>query len=73
MLLRRNVRIDQQANIVDLVLINDESLISDIIHSAPIGKSEHDTLYFQLNISKKKIRKEKFKKFNLNKGNYENI
>ena len=69
----RNVRMDQQANIVDLVLINDESLISDIVHCAPLGKSDHDILYFQLSIQKKKIKKNRIKKFNLNKGKYENM
>ena len=69
----RNVRMDQQANIVDLVLINEESAISEIVHSAPLGNSDHDVLFFQLNISKQRNKKEKSKKFNLNKGNYEEM
>ena len=66
----RNVRIDQHANIVDLVLTNDESLISEIVHCAPLGASDHDVLIFQLNIPKKKKKNKKEKRFNLAKGNY---
>ena len=69
----RNVRMDQKANIVDLVLTNDESAISEVVHGAPIGNSDHDTLYFQLNILKYKKKQEKHKCFNLNKGNYDKM
>ena len=53
----RNVRVDQQANIVDLVLklvINDCEIIPKIVHCAPIGKSDHDVLIFQIIIPKEK-------------------
>ena len=66
----RNVRLDQQANIVDLVLVNDEALISEIVHCPPLGASDHDVLFFQINTQKKKKKEEKKKKFNLSKGNY---
>ena len=69
----RNVRTDQQANIVDLVLVNEETLISEIVHCAPLGNSDHDILYFQLNIPKKKKKKERIKRYNLNKGKYEEM
>ena len=66
----RNVRLDQQANIVDLVLINEDAAISEIIHCAPLGNSDHDILFFQINVLKQKKKQEQLKKFNLNKGNY---
>ena len=66
----RNTRLDQKSNIVDLVLVNEENLISEIIHSAPLGASDHDVLYFQLNIQKKKQKETKSKRFNLSKGKY---
>ena len=69
----RNVRIDQRANIVDLVLTNDENLISEIVHGPPIGASDHDVLYFQLNVTKEKKIDNKTKRFNLAKGNYHKI
>ena len=66
----RNVRLDQQANIVDLVLVNDEAIVSEIVHCPPFGASDHDVLFFQINTQKKKKKEEKKKKFNLSKGNY---
>ena len=41
-------RVGQTCNILDLVIINDVSLISDIEHGSPIGKSDHETLFFTL-------------------------
>ena len=69
----RNVRMDQQANIVDLVLVNDTNAISEIIHTAPIGASDHDCLYFQLQIQKKEKKEESKKRFNLGKGDYKKM
>ena len=66
----RNVRLDQRANIVDLVLVNEDAMISDIIHSAPIGASDHDSLIFQLHIPKARQKTENRKCFNLGRGNY---
>ena len=69
----RNARLNQRANILYLIFINDDELVNDIIHEAPIGKSDHDTLIFQLNIPKEKIVKEKVYRYNLSKGNYEDM
>ena len=69
----RNVRINQKANIVDLVLINDDKMISDIVHMAPLGNSDHDVLYFQLNLPRRKVKEEKKKRFNVGKGNYKDM
>ena len=41
-------RVGQTCNILDLVIINDVSLISDIEHESQIGKSDHETLFFTL-------------------------
>ena len=67
----RNVRVDQQANLIDLVLVNKENAISDIVHSAPIGKSDHDSLFFQLYIDKDKQKKQTGTRYNLGKGDYD--
>ena len=69
----RNIRQDQRANIVDLVLTNDENMISDIVHIAPIGASDHDVLLFQMNMSKVRKKETKVKSFNLAKGNYKRM
>ena len=36
----------QQPNILDLVLVNDENLVSDIENLCPFGKSDNEVLYF---------------------------
>ena len=54
----------------DLILVNDDQLISDIFHCCPLGKSDHDTLFFNmyLNIEEPIIDTDKF---DLNRGNYD--
>ena len=69
----RNIRINQQSNILDLILTNDDDAISEIIHAPPIGFSDHDTLFFQLNIIKEKTKEEKILRFNLSKGKYDDM
>ena len=41
-------RTDQNPTLDDLILTNDENLLSDIQHCNPIGKSDHETLIFEL-------------------------
>ena len=41
----------QQANILDLVIVNEETLISNIQHLPPVAKSDHEVLFFSLYIS----------------------
>ena len=59
---------DDEPSILDLVLSNEELQVSDIIHQAPIGKSDHDVLCFRyhcyIDYQKQKTR------FNFAKGNY---
>lgn len=38
-----------RANILDLVFTNEEGMINNIKHEAPLGKSHHQTLIFNLN------------------------
>ncbi len=42
-------RSNQQANILDLVFTNEESMIQSIVHTAPLGKSHHALLHFNFN------------------------
>ena len=54
----------------DLVFVNEESLISDIEYSVPLGKSDHLILSLELYVPKGET-KENFKyKFNLQNGDY---
>ena len=56
----------------DLILVNDDKLISDIVHCCPIGKSDHDMLFFNMYVDIKDENID-FEKFDLNKGNYDNL
>ena len=41
----------QRPSLIDLVLVNDEEIISEIEHHSPLGKSDHDVLIFDLLIN----------------------
>jgi hypothetical protein len=60
----------QQPTLIDLVLVNDESLVSDIVHCCPLGKSDHDILIFNLYVNEKEPEEKEMDKFDLGKGNY---
>ena len=45
-------RPNQQANILDLILTNEERMVSHMVHSAPLGKSHHSVLLFTLHVYK---------------------
>ena len=40
----------QTPNLLDLVLVSEECLVSDMIYSRPAAKSDHETLLFSLYI-----------------------
>ena len=54
----------------DWVLVNDVSLISEIVHLDPLGKSDHDVLSFQLNLDNNNVAEHSEVKHNLNRGDY---
>ena len=62
---------DQKSNILDLIFINDEQLVSDIDHLSPLGKSDHEVLAFFLYIADKVYQKKTDDmKFDMKKANY---
>ena len=63
----------QKSNILDLILVNDDSMISKINHEDPFGKSDHQVLVFDLNINVEETAQINTYRFNLAKGNYENM
>ena len=63
----------QKSTLDDLILVNDDLLISDVYHRAPLGKSDHDVLLFELYIPKCKDLSIIKYKFNLSKGDYINF
>ena len=60
----------QNPTLDDWILINDDSIISDVIHQDPLGKSDHDVLIFQLNFDKSNNVDSLENKYNLNRGDY---
>jgi len=65
-------RTGQMANILDLVLVNDQQSVSSIEHCCPVGKSDHEVLLFSLYIPKKTVVQEGTR-FNLKKGNFDQM
>ena len=60
----------QKANILDLILTNEDDLISPVEHSDPLGRSDHQVLTFHLIINMKDDITTFKHKFNLIKGDY---
>ena len=63
----------QEPTLVDLIIANDHEFISNIVHSAPIGRSHHDVLSFNININTKSIKPVIYEKFNLNKADFQSM
>lgn len=61
----------QTPTLDDWILVNDDSLISEVIHLDPLGKSDHDVLFFQLNLDKQHKTDKVEYKYNLSKGDYD--
>ena len=40
----------QTPSLLDLIFSNDDNLIQGITHRAPLGKSDHDIITFELNV-----------------------
>ena len=62
----------QQANTLDLVFTNEDGMVGEVEHTAPIGKSHHDTLIFKF-CGYKDIPKLSQKKFKFDQGDYDQI
>ena len=45
----------QTSNLLDLILTNDKYLVNDVLHMAPLGKSDRDVIAFNMNLSIRKI------------------
>ncbi len=42
-------RDNQKSNILDLIITNEENMVTDLEHLSPLGKSDHELLYFRFN------------------------
>ena len=64
-------RNQQKMNILDLVLTPSDELINNLIHKAPLGKSDHCILCFDCNLSCPELLLDNsVGKYNFSKGNY---
>ena len=63
----------QNPTLDDLILVNDDRIISEVDHQDPLGKSDHDVLLFQLNLDKQKAAEQIEYKYNLNRGDYSKL
>jgi hypothetical protein len=63
----------QKSSLVDLILVNDDNLVSDIQHLDPVGKSDHDVLEFDLYVPRVKIEQKGKYRFELSKGDYKKM
>ena len=67
---RRN---QQKPSLLDLILVNDDDMISDITHHSPIGRSDHDVLIFELYIPKESNIKPTTMSYQLKRGDYKKM
>ena len=64
----------QRSNILDLILVNETDLISDIDHKCPLGKSDHQILTFTLYVNAKETEvKDTIQSYNLKNADYNSI
>ncbi len=65
-------RAEQKANVLDLVLSNEEGMVSGLELGAPIGASHHSSILFKFNCYQNQ--EKRFKKiFKYNRGNYDKL
>ena len=62
----------QKANIVDLILTNEEDMISELEHLSPLGKSDHELLKFKYNCYISRFNS-KQARYSYNRGDYDSI
>lgn len=65
-------RANQTPNVLDLVFTNEQAMIDTVRHEAPLGKSHHQTLFFNLKCyTQKKLMNAS--RFNFAKGDYDKL
>jgi hypothetical protein len=62
----------QKANILDLVMTNEEGMVGDIVQTEPIGKSHHTVLNWKVKCYTEQL-KSKVIKYCYDKGNFDEI
>ena len=68
-----HTRGNQEPSLIDLVLANDPEFITNLSYNDPLGKSHHDVLVFNININTVPVVPVITEKFNLKKGNFDEM
>jgi hypothetical protein len=63
---------EERANTLDLIFTEERNMIERLKHEAPIGKSHHEVLHFRY-LCYSEVKETKTRKFQFDKGNYEEI
>ena len=64
----------ERLNTLDLIMTNEENMIDSVTHSAPLGKSDHEILEFQLTTEHLTTNsKTQTIKYNYFQGNYTKV
>ena len=61
---------DQRPSLLDLILVNDDEMISNINHHSPLGRSDHEVLLFELYLPKEQKISTNNMSYEFKKGNY---
>ena len=67
-----HARADQRPTTIDLIITNEENMLDNLYHKAPLGKSHHDCLVYSFRCYSKP-EETHAATFKLNKGNYSNL
>ena len=66
-------RCEQTPNVLDLIFSNEEDMVNDIKHEAPLGKSHHQVLKFVFTCYTAKQDTAKSERFSFLKGDYDRL
>ena len=66
-------RAEQTPTLIDLILTNEEGMVKNVVHSAPLGKSHHQVLSFDFRASAEIEEGNGEARFNYSKGDYNKL
>ena len=62
-----------QPHILDLIFSNEETMIENMRHLSPLGKSDHEVLEFDFRCNAERVVKENLHRYCLDRGDYESM
>ena len=64
---------DNQPSLLDLILTNEEEMIDNVVHNAPLGNSDHEILEFNFKLGRNENTRSNQQSLRFFKGNYDEI